>query len=593
MYYSDEIIEEVRSRNDIVDVISSYVKLQKKGSSHFGLCPFHNEKSPSFSVSQGKQMYYCFGCGAGGNVFTFLMNYENYTFQEALKYLADRAGITLPQEETSGEARKRADQKAVLLEINKAAAQYFYAQLKSPRGAPALAYLKNRELSDDTIRAFGLGYSNKYSNDLYQYLKSKGYQDDMLMQAGLISVDERQGVYDKFWNRVMFPIMDANSRVIGFGGRVMGDAKPKYLNSPETMIFDKSRNLYGLNRARTTKKPYFLLCEGYMDVISLHQAGFTNAVASLGTALTSGHASLIKRYVNEVYLTYDSDEAGTKAALRAVPVLKEVGITARVIRMEPYKDPDEFIKNLGAEAFEERIRKARNGFLYGLEVLEKDYDLDSPEGKTDFMREAARRLTEFDEEIERNNYTEAVAKAYHVGYEDLRALVHKMAIQTGLAKPVARPRQIQNKDKDKDKVDGNVRSQRILLTWLIEDERIFRQVCKYITPEDFTGDLYRTVATLLYEQYEKQDVNPARLMNHFTDEEEHREVAGLFHTKIRELTTEGEQEKALKETLIRVKNHSIEQAARELDATDLEGMQRLMAAKRELQDLEKLHISVN
>ncbi len=591
MYYSDEIIEEVRSRNDIVDVISSYVKLQKKGSSHFGLCPFHNEKSPSFSVSQGKQMYYCFGCGAGGNVFTFLMNYENYTFQEALKYLADRAGVTLPQEEVSGEARKRADQKAVLLEINKAAAQYFYAQLKGPRGAPALSYLKNRALSDDTIRAFGLGYSNKYSNDLYQYLKSKGYKDDMLMQAGLISVDERQGVYDKFWNRVMFPIMDANSRVIGFGGRVMGDAKPKYLNSPETMIFDKSRNLYGLNRARSTKKSYFLLCEGYMDVISLHQAGFTNAVASLGTALTPGHASLIKRYVNEVYLTYDSDEAGTKAALRAVPVLKEVGITARIIRMEPYKDPDEFIKNLGADAFEERIQKARNGFLFSLEVLEKSYDLNSPEGKTDFMREAARRLTEFDEEIERNNYTEAVAEAYHVGYDDLRKLVHRMAIQTGLAKPVSRPRQTQNRNKDK--VDGNIRSQRILLTWLIENEHIFRQICRYITPEDFTGDLYRTVASLLYEQYENQDVNPARLMNHFTDEEEHREVASLFHTKIRELTTEGEQEKALKETLIRVKNHSIEQAARELDATDIKGMQRLMAAKRELQDLEKLHISVN
>ncbi len=597
MYYSDEIIEEVRSRNDIVDVISSYVKLQKKGSSHFGLCPFHNEKSPSFSVSQGKQMYYCFGCGAGGNVFTFLMNYENYTFQEALKYLADRAGVTLPQEEMSGEARKRADQKAVLLEINKMAAQYFYAQLKDSRGAPALSYLKNRSnnknrgLTDDTIRGFGLGYSNKYSNDLYKYLKSKGYQDDMLLQAGLISVDERQGAYDKFWNRVMFPIMDANSRVIGFGGRVMGDGKPKYLNSPETMIFDKSRNLYGLNRARSTKKPYFLLCEGYMDVISLHQAGFTNAVASLGTALTPGHASLIKRYVTEVYLTYDSDEAGTKAALRAVPVLKEVGITARIIRMEPYKDPDEFIKNLGAEAFEERIGKARNGFMFGLEILEKSYDLNSPEGKTEFLRETARRLTEFDEEIERNNYIEAAARAYHVGYEDLKSLVHKMAVQTGLARPVTRPRKTQNREKDK--VDGNMRSQRLLLTWLIEDERIFRQVCKYITPADFTGDLYRTVASLLYEQYEAGEVNPARLMNHFTDEEEHREVAGLFHTKIRELSTKGEQEKALKETLIRVKNHSIEQAARELDAADLNGMQRLMAAKRELQDLEKLHISVN
>ena len=355
MYYSDEIIEEVRSRNDIVDVISSYVKLQKKGSSYFGLCPFHNEKSPSFSVSRGKQMYYCFGCGAGGNVFTFLMEYENYTFQEALKYLADKAGVELPEMEYSAQAKERADLKAILLEINKIAAQYFYVQLKSSKGEAGLSYLKRRELSDDTIKAFGLGYSNKYSDDLYRYLKERGYKDEMIAKAGLISIDERHGAHDKFWNRVMFPIMDVNSRVIGFGGRVMGDAKPKYLNSPETLIFDKSRNLYGLNRARSTRKPYFLLCEGYMDVISLHQAGFTNAVASLGTALTPGHASLIKRYVKEVYLTYDSDEAGTKAALRAIPILKDVGITAKIIRMEPYKDPDEFIKNLGAEAFEERI----------------------------------------------------------------------------------------------------------------------------------------------------------------------------------------------------------------------------------------------
>ena len=300
MYYSDEIIEEVRSRNDIVDVISSYVKLQKKGSSYFGLCPFHNEKSPSFSVSRGKQMYYCFGCGAGGNVFTFLMEYENYTFQEALKYLADKAGVELPQTEYSAQAKERADLKAILLEINKIAAQYFYVQLKSSKGEAGLSYLKRRELSDDTIKAFGLGYSNKYSDDLYRYLKERGYKDEMIAKAGLISIDERHGAHDKFWNRVMFPIMDVNSRVIGFGGRVMGDAKPKYLNSPETLIFDKSRNLYGLNRARSTRKPYFLLCEGYMDVISLHQAGFTNAVATLGTALTPGHASLIKRYVKEV-----------------------------------------------------------------------------------------------------------------------------------------------------------------------------------------------------------------------------------------------------------------------------------------------------
>ena len=591
MYYPEELIEEIRLKNDIVDVISGYVRLQKKGSSYFGLCPFHNEKSPSFSVSRSKQMYYCFGCGAGGNVFTFIMEYENYSFPEAVKFLADRAGVDLPEIEYSREAKEHADMKSVLLDINKLAAKYFYAQLKSPQGENAYTYLKNRELSDETIIAFGLGYSNKYSDDLYKYLKTKGYSDEMILKAGLISIDEKHGAYDKFWNRVMFPIMDANNRVIGFGGRVMGDAKPKYLNSPETPVFDKSRNLYGLHRARTSRKSYFLICEGYMDVIALHQAGFTNAVASLGTALTSGHASLIKRYVNEVYLTYDSDEAGTKAALRAVPILKAVGITARVIRMDPYKDPDEFIKNLGAEAFEERIQKARNGFMFSLEVLEKNYDMTSPEGKTSFMREAAKRLTEFDEEIERGNYIEAVAKTYHVGTEDLRKLVVKMAVQQGLAKPVERPRTTASREREKE--DGHLKSQRILLTWLIEDERIFSQIKKYISPRDFTEELYRTVAQILYEQYEEGNVNPAQIMNHFTDEEEHRTVASLFHTKIRELSTLKEQEKALKETVIRVKEFSIDTSARQLDPADIKGLQNLMEAKRALQDLQKLHISIN
>lgn len=590
MYYPDELIEEVRSRNDIVDVISGYVKLTKKGSSYFGLCPFHNEKSPSFSVSRQKQMYYCFGCGAGGNVFTFIMEYENYTFVEALKMLAERAGIELPEEEYSKEAKEKADLKTAILEVNKLAAKYYYAQLKTEQGKLAHNYLTGRELSEETITAFGLGYSTKYRDDLYRYLKTKGYRDEVIAKAGLISIDEKQGVYDKFWNRVMFPIMDANNRVIGFGGRVMGDAKPKYLNSPETIVFDKSRNLYGLNRARTSRKPYFLICEGYMDVIALHQAGFTNAVASLGTALTSGHASLIKRYVNEVYLTYDSDEAGTKAALRGIPILKEAGITAKVLRMDPYKDPDEFIKNLGAEAFEERIHRARNGFMFSLEILEKDYDMNSPEGKTEFYNEVAKRLCNFEEEIERNNYIEAVAKAYHLGYETLRKLVAKMAVKTGLATPASRPKQALNREKNKE--DGNLISQKVLITWLLEDEKIFRQIKKYITPKDFTEKLYTTVAELLYQQYENGALNPAQIMNHFTDEEEHREVASLFHTKIKELTTKSEQEKALKETIIRVKNHSIEHATQMLEPTDIQGLQKLMEAKRELQSLQKLHISI-
>ncbi|MCI9271115.1 MAG: DNA primase [Dorea sp.] len=591
MYYPEELVEEVRLKNDIVDVISGYVKLQKKGSSHFGLCPFHNEKSPSFSVSRGKQMYYCFGCGAGGNVFTFLMEYENYSFQEALKVLADRAGVELPKLEYSKEAKEKAELKTILLEVNKLAAKYFYVQLKSEQGRAAYTYLKDRKLSDETITAFGLGYSNKYSDDLYRYLKTKGYTDEVLLKAGLISADERHGAYDKFWNRVMFPIMDANNRVIGFGGRVMGDGKPKYLNSPETPVFDKSRNLYGLHRARISRKPYFLICEGYMDVIALHQAGFTNAVASLGTALTEGHAALIKRYVNQVYLTYDSDDAGTRAALRAIPILKSMGITAKVIRMDPYKDPDEFIKNLGAEAFEERIHKAGNGFLFSLKILEQDYDMASPEGRTGFLRAAAGRLAEFEEEIERSNYIEAVAKAYRVNVEELRKLVVKTALQSGMAKPVTRPKATVNKERRKE--DGALKSQRILLTWLIEDENIFRQIAGVIGPEDFTEPLYHTVAELLYRQQEEGTMNPAQIMNRFTDEEEHRRVAELFHTRLPEISTAQEKEKALKETVVRIKQNSLDEASKSLDATDMEGLQRLMEGKRALQDMKELHISIN
>ena len=364
MYYSDELVEEVRAKNNIVDVISGYVRIQKKGSNYFGLCPFHNEKSPSFSVSANKQMYYCFGCGAGGNVFTFLMEYENYSFQEAVKFLADRAGVSLPQEENTKQARARDSKRARLLEVNSEAARYFYYQLRGKTGQAGLAYLQKRALSQETIHRFGLGFANVSGDDLTRYLKSKGYEDKLIQEAGLATCDEKYGTHDKFWNRVMFPIQDGNNRVIGFGGRVMGDGKPKYLNSPETRIFDKSRNLYGLNLARSSRKPDIIICEGYMDVIALHQAGFSQAVASLGTALTSQQCLLLKRYTSQVLITYDSDEAGTKAALRAIPLLKEAGLTARVVNMKPYKDPDEFIRNLGAEAFQERLNEARNSFLF-------------------------------------------------------------------------------------------------------------------------------------------------------------------------------------------------------------------------------------
>ena len=589
MYYPEELIEEVRTRNDIVEVISGYVRLQKKGSNYFGLCPFHNEKSPSFSVSPGKQMYYCFGCGAGGNVITFLMEYENQTFPEAVRTLAQRAGIALPEADDSKEARQADSRRAKLLEINKEAAKYFYYQLRTERGSVGMEYLRKRELSDETMNHFGLGYANKYSNDLIQYLKSKGYSEDLIRDAGLCNADEKHGMYDKFWNRVMFPIQDINHRVIGFGGRVMGDGKPKYLNSPETEIFDKSRNLYGLNFARTSRKGNVILCEGYMDVIAMHQAGFTQAVASLGTAFTSGQASLLRRYANEILLSYDSDGAGVNAALRAIGILKEAGMTGRVINLEPYKDPDEFIKALGGEEFQKRLDHAENSFFFELRQLQKNYDLSDPEQKTAFHREIARKLCTFSEEVERENYIEAVAQKYHIGFENLRRLVGTYAAQTGLAQPVIRPKSgVQKKNTA---AEGIKNSQKLLLTWLVEQPQLYRQISKYISPKDFTEGLYEKVADRLFEELEQGNINPASIISMFEAEEDQREAASLFHTKLERLESTAEQEKALHDIVCAVKRNSYERDSAQL-GTDVAALNRVIAGKKQLEELAKTHISL-
>ncbi len=589
MYYPEELIEEVRTRNDIVEVISGYVRLQKKGSNYFGLCPFHNEKSPSFSVSPGKQMYYCFGCGAGGNVITFLMEYENQTLPEAVRTLAQRAGSALPEADDSKEARQADSRRAKLLEINKEAAKYFYYQLRTERGSVGMEYLRKRELSDETMNHFGLGYANKYSNDLIQYLKSKGYSEDLIRDAGLCNVDEKHGMYDKFWNRVMFPIQDINHRVIGFGGRVMGDGKPKYLNSPETEIFDKSRNLYGLNFARTSRKGNVILCEGYMDVIAMHQAGFTQAVASLGTAFTSGQASLLRRYANEILLSYDSDGAGVNAALRAIGILKEAGMTGRVINLEPYKDPDEFIKALGGEEFQKRLDHAENSFFFELRQLQKNYDLSDPEQKTAFHREIARKLCTFSEEVERENYIEAVAQKYHIGFENLRRLVGTYAVQTGLAQPVIRPKSgVQKKNTA---AEGIKNSQKLLLTWLVEQPQLYRQISKYISPKDFTEGLYEKVADRLFEELEQGNINPASIISMFEEEEDQREAASLFHTKLERLESTAEQEKALHDIVCAVKRNSYERDSAQL-GTDVAALNRVIAGKKQLEELAKTHISL-
>ena len=612
MYYPEEVIEEVRMRSDIVDVISGYVKLQKKGSNLFGLCPFHHEKSPSFSVSPSKQMYHCFGCGVSGNVITFVMEYENYSFREAVEMLADRSGVKLPKMEYSKEAKAKADRKAALLEINKLAANYFYYQLKQPQGKIGYDYLVKRKLTDETIRRFGLGFSNKISDDLYRYLKSKGYEDELLKDTGLVTIEER-GARDKFWNRVMFPIMDVNSRVIGFGGRVLGDGEPKYLNSPETMLFDKSRNLYGLNYARTSRKKYMMLCEGYMDVISMHQAGYTNAVASLGTALTEQHAALLKRYTDQVILTYDSDGAGVKAALRAIPILKRAGISTKVLNMRPYKDPDEFIKQMGPDAFRKRILEAKNSFLFEIDVLKQQYALDDPEQKTKFYQETARKLLQFGEPLERDNYLQAVAREHMIKEDELRQLVNRMGMQLGLKAgdsyredaggrgyretapdegasfKGASEGRTGNGDGTKsrrrpEREDGIRRSQRLLLTWLIEDPALFDKIRGVITADDFVEELYHQVAVMVFEGHEQGSLNPAAILSRFiNDDDQYREVAALFNASLKESLSNEEQKKAFSETVLKVRRHSLDTASR--NAKDIAQLQEIIKQQAALKQI--------
>lgn len=590
-WYSEEQIEEVRSRSDIVSVIGRYVRLKRTGSGYTGLCPFHNEKTPSFHVNPARQMYKCFGCGVGGNVLTFVMEYENLTFPEAMEMLAEQAGIDLPKQEMTAQQKQQEGIRLTLLEINKKAARYYFALLKSPRGKAGYDYLTGRGLTDETILHFGLGFAGQGGGELYQYLKKEGYSDQTLKETGLFKMDER-GVYDKFWNRVMFPIMDVNNRVIGFGGRVMGDAKPKYLNSPETKIFDKSRNLFGLNYAKRGKRNNMILCEGYMDVIALHQAGFTNAVASLGTAFTEQQANLIRRYTDEVLLTYDSDGAGVKAAMRAIPMLRRAGITGKVIHMEPYKDPDEFIKNLGADEFEKRIEEAQNSFFFEIEVTKRNYSMSDPDQKTKFIHEIARKLLVFEDKIQRNNYLEAVAARYNIKTEDLQQLVVRYGNQMPSGyEEVMEERQQERlrKGRKKESREGISYSYRLLLSWLIEEPQLFRQISQWIKPEDFEEGLYRTVAKELYEQMEKDELEPARIIGHFTEVEEQNKVASMFQTSFGSEIQAEEKKKAITDLILKIKEHSLERQAGEV--TDLNELQKLVQQKKMLQGAVKLHIS--
>ena len=590
MYYTEEQIEKVRSGSDIVQIIGRYVNLKRSGSGYVGLCPFHSEKTPSFSVNPARQMYKCFGCGVAGSVITFVMEYENYTFPEAMQFLAEQAGIELPKTELTPEQKRQKNLRSTLVQINAKAAAYYYAKIKSQGGKQGYDYFKNRGLSDETIMHFGLGYSGQGGRELYGYLKNQGYSDRELSETGLFKIDEH-GAYDKFWNRVMFPIMDINNRVIGFGGRVMGDAKPKYLNSPETILFNKSKNLFGLNYAKLGKRKNIILCEGYMDVIALHQAGFTNAVASLGTAFTSEQAVILKRYTDEVLLTYDSDAAGIKAALRAIPMLRDAGINARVIHMDPYKDPDEFIKALGNEEFEKRINDAQNAFLFEIEVLRKNYDITDPEQKTKFDHEMARKLLVFEDKVQRDNYIETLSAKYSIKKEDLRGLVIKNAnMASSRTKKTFSQSDEYQKNGRKPKEKGIEYSYKLLLSWLVDSPELFGKVSDIVGREDFEEEPYKKAAELLYEQFEKGEVIPARIVNHFEEADEQKEIADIFQTTFKVNMNSDEKERALNELVFKIKEYSIDKKLKNL--TDITKLQSLMIEKNKIQNRDKMHISL-
>ena len=592
MYYSDDIIEEVRSRNDIVDVIGGYVSLKHKGNTYSACCPFHHEKTPSFHISKDKQMYHCFGCGVGGNVYTFVMEYENFSFPEAVRFLADRSGIELPEQELSKEQRSKENYKTLLKDMNKTAAAYFhYLLTKTEHGKKALEYLKQRGLTEDTITRFGMGYSDIYENDLYKYLKSKGYTDLQMKDSGLVEIHENKGGTDKFWNRVMVPILDINGKVIAFGGRVLGDGLPKYINTKETAVFDKSHNLFAMNLARRSKRRGIIICEGYMDVISMHQAGFDNAVASLGTAFTIGQAGIIKRYADEVYLAYDSDGAGTKATLKAIEIMREVGLVTRVIDMKPYKDPDEFIKNMGSDAFEERIKNATTGIVFEIDTIAAGYNLKDPEDKIKFTKETAKRLSGIEEVVARHSYIDAIAEKYFLDKDGLKSMVTKYG-SAGLASKTSYEEQTQRDTSTLGKVKPSEdinKPQRLLLTWLVNDTGLFKILEDIISEDDFMDSDYKVVAQTLFEQYRNSgEVNPAAIIDLFDDVEKQRLVAQILQTELPFDTTIDEKERAINDVVKKTKLARIDYELGQ-SAQDVVKFQELIMMKAKI---SKMHISL-
>lgn len=520
--YSDEIIDEVRQTNDIVDIISQYVHLKRSGRNFFGLCPFHNEKSPSFSVSPDKQIFHCFGCGVGGNVFTFLTKIEGINFIEAVQTLAERSNIQLPTLENGGDSRKEL-LKSKVYKVNEFTANYYHKNLYQPESKIAQEYIKKRKLTNETLKSFRIGFSGKF-DELYQELKKQGFEEPEILESGLVNRNDKGQYIDRYRNRLMFPICDARGRVIAFGGRVLDDSKPKYINSPENIVYSKGRNLFGLNVAKKGDIKQILIVEGYMDVISLHQRGITNVVAPLGTALTQQQGWLLRKNSEKIILSFDSDEAGLNAKIRALDILQDMGCDIRILQMEGAKDPDEYIIKYGNARFKNLIEKALSVIEFKVKVLKQNLNLEIVNDKIKFLNEIAKLIAKVDNTIEREIYIEKIAKEYDVSKEAIYAEVNKLVYNRvksekilEKAKPV-----VSYKKSAESKISQTVkrRENTVLSILLTGDINIFGVIQQNIQIEDFKDTINQKIAKKLYEEFKKGNSNINGIIDMLGEEEQ-------------------------------------------------------------------------
>lgn len=519
--YSDELIEEVRQSNDIVDIISQYVHLTRKGRNYFGLCPFHNEKSPSFSVSPDRQIFHCFGCGVGGNVYTFLMKIEGITFKEALEQLAERANIQLPTLKNNADTAKE-ELKAKVYKVNEFTAEFYHQNLYKPVAKIAQEYVKKRRMNKETLEAYRIGYSGKF-DELYKALKAQGFGEKEILESGLVNKNDNGTYIDRYRNRLMFPICDVRGKVIAFGGRVLDDSKPKYINSPENVVYSKGRHLFGLNVAKKYSEKKIIIVEGYMDVISLHQRGITNVVGALGTALTEQQGWLLRKSTEQVVLGFDADGAGQTAVARSMEILQKMGCDMRVLQIEGAKDPDEFIVKFGEGRFKLAVDNAISLVEFKVKNLKKELNLENTGDKIKFLNEIAKILSKVENTMEREIYIEKIAKGYNISKEAIYAEVNKLIYAGTKEEKVLQSKKVevrQAKKENKQEIDADLkrRENTIIALLLDANMNIFQKIKERIKPEDFRDEINQKIAIQLYTELEKQDANINRLIDTFDEE---------------------------------------------------------------------------